>query len=104
MIIQKSVDPFDKFSTLGKLVRVVAMCLRVVRICRKERVLGPLSVEELNHAMKCLVKREQRLAFLEEISALKGEDAVSASLKQINPWLDKDKMMRRQTREVGVPI
>lgn len=39
VIIQKGVDP--KFSTLGKLVRVVAMCLRVARICRKERVLGP---------------------------------------------------------------
>lgn len=72
--IQRDVDPFDKYSTYGKLIRVVATCLRVARICRKEGLYGPSTVEELNHAIKCLVRREQRLAFLEDINALKKED------------------------------
>ncbi|XP_029659433.1 uncharacterized protein LOC115233263 [Formica exsecta] len=80
MPTQKHIDPFDKFSTLNKLVRVAATCIRFARICKKESkqtLTGPLSVDELEYARKRLIKREQQSVFFEEFMALEKGDDIS---------------------------
>lgn len=70
MSTQRSGDRLDRYSTLNKLIRITATCVCFVRICRKEaeraKRYGPLSIDELEHAKKCLIKKEQRAAFAAE--------------------------------------
>jgi len=64
--VQRDMDPFDKFSKLSKLIRVAATCIRFAQICKKEfqqKPSGPLSVDELERARKCLIKKSKNRCF-----------------------------------------
>ncbi|XP_011859715.1 PREDICTED: uncharacterized protein LOC105557156 [Vollenhovia emeryi] len=99
MPIQADVDPFSKFSEFKKLVRVAARCIRFARFCTKKneaKASGPLSPEEIECARKCIIRREQRTAFCEELRALrKGiEMSRKSSVRAMNPFLDEDDILR----------
>ncbi|XP_071576233.1 uncharacterized protein [Temnothorax nylanderi] len=99
MPLQTDTDVFDKFSTLNKLIRVTATCIRFTRICRKEVQQGrsdPLSVDELEHARRCLIKMEQRAAFSKELEALeRGESIPNKSItKYMSSILDDQGILR----------
>ncbi|XP_015604454.1 uncharacterized protein LOC107272139 [Cephus cinctus] len=99
MPIQNGIDPFAKFSMFNKLVRVVARCIRFARACKQEseqKLSGPLSSEELEHARKCIIKKEQRSAFFKELGALRegGEISKKSRLKSINPFISDDGLLR----------
>ncbi|XP_018368526.1 PREDICTED: uncharacterized protein LOC108764680 [Trachymyrmex cornetzi] len=88
----------NRFSTLQRLIRVTATCLRFANFCRKkrEKTDKPLSAEELAQAKLCLIKMEQNSAFHSEIEALRKGRAIanSSCLKYLNPLLDKDDLLR----------
>ncbi|KMQ88470.1 integrase core domain protein [Lasius niger] len=92
------IDPFNKFSDFKKLIRVAAMCIRFARICTKKnevKALGPLS-PEVEYARKCIIRKEQRTAFCEELKALRRGIEIShkSSVRAMNPFLDEDDILR----------
>jgi len=89
----------DRFSTLQRLIRVTATCIRFAQLCKKKKgtiTSQPLTMEELEHARKCIVKMEQLTAFRAEIQALRENRVIpsGSSLRQLNPLLDCDGALR----------
>ncbi|XP_036148371.1 uncharacterized protein LOC105833274 [Monomorium pharaonis] len=95
----KSDNPFNKFFTYNRLIRVTATCLRFASLCKGKMERGhhdPLSVDELELAKERLIKREQRMAFAEELKSLKMGETVSnkSAVKHLSPILDGHGLMR----------
>nr|CAI5840531.1 unnamed protein product [Callosobruchus analis] len=89
-----------RYSSLTKLQRITAYCLRFIDNCRKtldERNLSKhLAVNEINRAMNILIKLVQCQEFGMEIMHLKRCKEVSKSSKllSLNPFLDKNEILR----------
>ena len=89
----------EKFPKLLKEKRVVAWCLRFInniKVRRKERRLGELSVCEIQKAEQILIGLAQKEGFPHEIMALKLGHLLPAksALGQLNPVLDSDRLFR----------
>ncbi|XP_046613760.1 uncharacterized protein LOC124302046 [Neodiprion virginianus] len=84
-------DVLRKFSTYGKLERVLAYCIRFRFNALGPKQSGSLTVEELERAEKAIVKMTQRESFFPEYNALKqGEQVPKGSkLAVLSPFLDK---------------
>ncbi|XP_046420473.1 uncharacterized protein LOC124179783 [Neodiprion fabricii] len=84
-------DVLRKFSTYGKLERVLAYCIRFRFNALGPKQSGSLTVEELEGAEKAIVKMTQRESFFPEYNALKqGEQVPKGSkLAVLSPFLDK---------------
>lgn len=90
---------FDRFSTLTKLQRTIAYCLRFktnLRTSRALRSTGNLTVEELNQSLMVLIKIAQEQQFAPEIRALKQLNRVDkgSRLLSLNPFLDEENILR----------
>lgn len=89
---------FKKYSSLCKLKRITALCLRFIHNCKnpKNKVTGFLKTKELNNAMYTLIKLVQMSEFNSEINALKGNQSLSCSSKilALNPFLDDSSILR----------
>lgn len=90
---------FERYSTLNKLKRIVALCLRFYNNCRLapvNRRSGPLTLKELDNSFTILLKIAQREAFHNELSALSDKSAVSkmSKLRPLNPFKDADQLIR----------
>ncbi|XP_018368261.1 PREDICTED: uncharacterized protein LOC108764467, partial [Trachymyrmex cornetzi] len=96
MTVCKNSSPFEKYSSFNKRIRIAATCLRFVHNCKGEKARGPITVDEMERAERSLVRREQEIAFSEEINRLKKDKAISqqSCLKFLNPFLDKDRLLR----------
>lgn len=99
MHAQEEVDPIAKYSTLVKLIRIVATCIRFMHLCRKKRDSersSPLSSNELEYARKGLIKSLQRLVFSNEFDNLHNGRAASkkSSLKDLNSFIDENDILR----------
>ncbi|GIY05446.1 reverse transcriptase [Caerostris darwini] len=96
--LPNSNDLIPKYSSLSKLKRVTAYCLRFVNNCRnsKDKVTGFLITSELNTAMNVLIKSVQFIEFNNEINALKRNQALSCRSKilSLNPFLDNSGILR----------
>ncbi|XP_076482503.1 uncharacterized protein LOC117165311 [Bombus vancouverensis nearcticus] len=82
-----------RFSSWPKLIRIAARCLR----WRQARDRGkPLTMHELTNAHNRLIKLLQACYFSDEIRALRTDrnSAVKGKLQRLNPFLDKDGMLR----------
>lgn len=56
---------------------------------------GPLSTEELNHSLKCLVRLSQSESFCEKLEVLnENYNARVKRLDSLTPFLDKDGIIR----------
>ncbi|XP_018361211.1 PREDICTED: uncharacterized protein LOC108759962 [Trachymyrmex cornetzi] len=88
-------NPFNKFSTFNRLVRVAATCLRFIHNCRDKQC-GLLTVEELQEATRRLIKKDQELTFDRDIKDLKDKRIISSrsNLKPLNPFIDKENIIR----------
>nr|CAI5837700.1 unnamed protein product [Callosobruchus analis] len=91
--------PFEKFSKLIRLKRVVAWILRFKTNCfstKESRIFGPLTVEEINTAFKCLIKVAQYDSFQHEIKDLLEVKSLNNKnrLLSLNPYIDSDKILR----------
>lgn len=89
-------DVLRKYSTYGKLERVLAYCLRFRFNALGPKQTGSLTVEEHERAEKAIVKMTQRESFLPEYKALKqGEEVPKGSkLTALSPFLDKEGIIR----------
>lgn len=96
---QADQDIFCQFSNFYKLQRTVAYCLRFfknINSLKKNKITGDLSVCELEQALICLINLAQAVVFEKEISALKLNKNISknSKLNSLNPFLDKDDILR----------
>lgn len=90
---------FLRYSSLHKLQRIIAWILRFknnVRSPPELRVLGPLTVSELNQSLDSLIKVVQFNSFFLEIQALKKAKPISnkSKLLSLNPFFDDDDKLR----------
>ena len=93
---------FARFSTLIKLIRVVAFCLRPLNMLRRRSAgldalpefLTPI---ELSNARSTIIKIAQESAFATEIALLQGHKSLTkrSPLNRLNPFVDpKDGILR----------
>ncbi|XP_028163939.1 uncharacterized protein LOC114355340 [Ostrinia furnacalis] len=91
---------WTKFSSLHRLVRVIAFCKRFLNLTKKENKKNQhksyLTSDEISEALKICTRQCQRKDFLEEIEDLKrtGKVKNKSKLKCLNPILDKDDILR----------
>lgn len=98
----KTIMPFidiNNYSNLNRLQRVVAYCFRFKENCLKpshSRILGPLSYHEIKRSFLCLVKISQHDTFKNEIIFLNKREIIAkgSKLSKLNPFLDKDGILR----------
>lgn len=107
-------DIFSRYSSLIKLIRVVAHCFRFYENCKIKReskkrkikqenencriklLFGPLQVHELNNACLKLIKISQYESFINDINAISRKEPINKSsiLKTLNPFLDETGVLR----------
>ena len=100
------VIPIDHFSSLTRLIRITAWLMRFAHNCRASKksiaqTAGPLSVQELDQARSYRISLSQRTHFGKEVKALEMKAPISRSsvLVSVNPFLDKDQLLRVGGRE-----
>lgn len=88
----------ENYSSYTKLIRVVAYCKRFIRNCRNSlnKIRGPLLPDELDGAMKIIVKLIQQEMFSKDIQNLKENKSLSRKSKvlSLSPFIDKDGLFR----------
>ena len=89
--------PFENYSKLTKLQRIIAYCLRFIHNCTNtEKRYGPLTVTELDKSLFTLIKLAQQEYWQNEITALSRDKPISTNSKilSLNPFLDSDGLLR----------
>ena len=96
-VLIKKFDIFTRFSSLGKLKRVFAYCLRFIynskpKNCSKRK--GMLTIDELNNSLYSLVKLAQQESFPVEYEILNQGSTIKnkSNLLSLNPIFDKGLM------------
>ena len=88
----------SKYSSLKKLKRVTAYCIRFIQNCKQpnSRTVGELSCEELESALQSLIKQVQSSFFGPEIKNLnlKKEVKPTSKILQLHPFLDLRGILR----------
>nr|CAI5846002.1 unnamed protein product [Callosobruchus analis] len=102
-------DIFGRYSSLYKLQRIVALCLRFKRnltVNRKNRIAGAITGSEQDEALLVLAKLAQQTEFRKDIIALKQNGVVSAKskLKTLCPFLDERGLIRVGGRLGKAPV
>ncbi|KAI5634700.1 chitin binding peritrophin-A domain-containing protein [Phthorimaea operculella] len=90
-------DLMSRYSSLKKLVRVVAFCRRVLSWKRTEKRITDkiLSVKELNDSLQVCIKLCQKESFAEEMDDIqKCKLKKSNRLTSLSPYLDSDGVLR----------
>lgn len=87
----------DKFSSLSKLLRTVAMMYRFIYNCKinSNKQIGSLTTDEIQLATTCCIKLAQQ-EFAEEINKLKLKLPIhkKSSIITFNPFIDQDGLLR----------
>ncbi|XP_035212666.1 uncharacterized protein LOC118186655 [Stegodyphus dumicola] len=84
-----------------KLIKICSFNFRFFRIIRnKERVSGPVSLEERKGAELKLIREVQKGEFYSDIESLKRDSQVPrrSKLKSLNPFIDNDGILRVGSR------
>lgn len=96
--VEKSALPFKQFSSLTKLIRVVAWMQRFVHNSRYplEKEQGFLTAEQINKAQICLIREVQREAFSEELQCIFHSARIpkGSPLRDLNVFLDSHGVLR----------
>jgi len=99
--VKKSLNLFDRYSSLIKLKRVVAWCMRFKTNCmlsktKSSKTHGPLACEELQRSMNILIKLHQIEAFPSELHHLQQGKAINPQSKilSLSPIIDQDGLLR----------
>lgn len=90
-------DIFNKYSTLTKLQRIFAYCLRFIGNMRNpSKQHGELTSVELDHSLAKLIQISQAQSFPQDLLDLKRAKSVKpvSSLKSLNPYLDDKNLIR----------
>lgn len=89
-----------RYSSLPKLKRVTAYCLRFIHNCKQRisdnRKTGVLSVSEIKTALQTLIKLSQSYTFAEEINLLQkqGQLLPKHKLSNLTPFIDSQDILR----------
>ncbi|XP_047041318.1 uncharacterized protein LOC124645549 [Helicoverpa zea] len=83
-----------KYSSLQRLIRVIAYCRRFLR--RKERRESYLTSEELSDALEICIRKYQAQEFKKDINSIKKLGVVSkkSKLRPLCPWIDNKGILR----------
>ncbi|XP_076231233.1 uncharacterized protein LOC143177255 [Calliopsis andreniformis] len=83
----------ERFSSWGKLIRIVARCLRWKR---KNTATGELTASELKYAHDVMIKLIQRVHFPEEVKNLSTGNGhtLKGRIQRLNPFIDRDGILR----------
>uniref|UniRef100_A0A1Y1N1K0 Integrase catalytic domain-containing protein n=4 Tax=Photinus pyralis TaxID=7054 RepID=A0A1Y1N1K0_PHOPY len=94
-VVNISYELFERFSTLTKLIRVLAWCRRFFKNCAKIKTKGVLTCRELAEAGLVVVKAVQGEAFQAELKNMKvGNASAAGRLLKLNPFLDDNNVIR----------
>ena len=87
---------FSRYSSLGKICRIVAYCLRFVYRTRRMSVSASLVVDRLEEhdALMKLVKVVQGVSFENDILHLQKQKRVSVELRKLAPFIDSHGLLR----------
>ncbi|XP_071056370.1 uncharacterized protein [Onthophagus taurus] len=96
-------DLIERYSSLTRLLRVTAWCLRFVKQCNNkclDSVSAVLSTSETNDALLVLVKHVQKIYFAPEISILMSTQSLPRSnrLHRLIPFIDGNGFLRLSGR------
>ncbi|XP_071651699.1 uncharacterized protein [Temnothorax longispinosus] len=101
-------DILKKFSSLSKLKRVIAYCLRWKERPEPSQTqqMWPLTVRELNRAMATILRMVQAERFGREVLELQAEQRVrhDSALITLHPFLDSDNLIRVGGRLRNAPV
>lgn len=93
-----SFDVFKAFSSLTKLLNVVAYCLRFSNNLKKDTIkfTGPLTLDEIENSKIVLLQLMQAEGFPRELNSLKNSKAVSSNSKlaDLNPFIESEGLIR----------
>lgn len=89
----------DRFSSIGKLQRVLAYCLRFKQNClnrKADRHTGHLKIDEIREALIHIIRISQRKYLHSEVQLLTANKELNrfSSLITLQPFLDKDGLLR----------
>jgi len=90
---------YDRFSSLTKLIRVVAYCKRFIRNTLSKYVdkyYGPIQANEYDVATIFIIKQVQSIYFDRELSDLKNLRLAycKSSLRHLKPFIDENNIIR----------
>lgn len=97
-LVTDSID-FTRYSSLTKLERVIAYCIRFIRNCSKQKIdrtFGCLRATEIKEASLVLAGLSQKQTFGEEIVALASGNDINpkSKLMPLSPFLDHQGILR----------
>lgn len=99
---------FLRYSSLSKLKRIIAYCLRFKEstLHPESRITGSLTVTELERAMMILVSLAQQHEFADDMQSLKsyGQVSKTSNLRSLLPFLDMRGLIRVGDRLSNAPI
>ncbi|XP_018358512.1 PREDICTED: uncharacterized protein LOC108758196 [Trachymyrmex cornetzi] len=86
----------NKHSSLSKICRIVAYCLRLSKTHRADATSNFVSPTEMSVALNCVCRVVQRQAFHSEYQALSkgGVINITSNLLSLSPFLDENGLMR----------
>lgn len=88
-LIHFSTEAFNKFSTLNKLVRVVAYCLRIKKQNRPKHIF--ISPKEFEKALVSILKLVQMEVYSKELKDIQSDGlSTSSSLYPLNPFINSE--------------
>lgn len=87
---------FENFSSITKLQRIVVYMLRFIHNSKNKnsKMIGRLSVSELDQALKTIIKHEQRQYFRDEIKCLNSKLNIKTNLNALSPFIDREGVLR----------
>ncbi|CAH2084582.1 unnamed protein product [Euphydryas editha] len=94
--VQQEYSLMERFSDINKLQRVLAYMLRFYENCKNKQIKlqGNLTPQELQNSLKLIIKLTQKQYFSNEIDALLQEKPIKSNLCSLNPFLDKNRILR----------
>lgn len=90
---------YDRFSSLTKLIRIVAYCKRFIRNALSkyiDKYYGPIQANEYDVATICIIKQVQAVYFDREFYNLHNSRLVhcKSSLRHLKPFIDENNLIR----------
>ena len=91
-LLNPVVEDIKRFSSLPKLQRVFAYCLRFLNNIKKSNIKlsGPLTHNELHNGLMACVKLTQNDNFFQEIELIKKGERVPDSFRKLSPFLNEE--------------
>lgn len=88
-----------RFSSLTRMVRVMAYCIRFVHNLKRkitDRTFGFLTTQELNNALNCCIRQCQKDNFSAELHFIEKKENLPkrSNLRSLNPILDQNQILR----------